>query len=219
MEWANSESMTIMTLNKKLACQLLLATYCLSLTGCGTTQTNIEPLVGHYEEVTYTHSFFSEPQAHQITLQYKDLKGGRIMIWPSVRGPVIQNDVAVFVGGKAYEPPYPGEPKATKSRLFVVKAPGLPMDITDQVLALGAKDRGKSFSQIPKSGTIATLERTNDGIDVGIAFVDWTDRDIKLSWNQISDIMREMKENGVVRKDRVWGTSYIEKEFKPEVQK
>jgi hypothetical protein len=28
--------------------------------------------------------------------------------------------------------------------------------------------------------------------------------------------MREVKEKGVVRKDRVWGTSYIKKEFKPE---
>jgi uncharacterized protein YlbG (UPF0298 family) len=42
---------------------------------------------------------------------------------------------------------------------------------------------------------------------------------IYMDWNQISDVMREVKEKGVVRKDRVWGTSYIEKEFKPEVQK
>jgi len=40
-----------------------------------------------------------------------------------------------------------------------------------------------------------------------------------ISWDQLSVIMREVKEKGVVRKDRVWGTSYIEKEFKPEVQK
>jgi len=31
--------------------------------------------------------------------------------------------------------------------------------------------------------------------------------------------MREVKVKGVVRNDLRWGTSYIEKEFKPEVQK
>ena len=40
-----------------------------------------------------------------------------------------------------------------------------------------------------------------------------------LDWNLVPDIMREVKGKGVVRKDRVQGTSYIEKEFKPEVQK
>jgi hypothetical protein len=42
---------------------------------------------------------------------------------------------------------------------------------------------------------------------------------LQLDWNQLFDIMREAKEKGVVKKDRVWGTSYIEKEFKPEQQK
>jgi hypothetical protein len=42
---------------------------------------------------------------------------------------------------------------------------------------------------------------------------------VRLDWNQIFDIMHEVKEKGVEHKDRVWGTSYIEKEFKPETQK
>jgi hypothetical protein len=45
---------------------------------------------------------------------------------------------------------------------------------------------------------------------------DWN---IKLDWNQISDVMREVKETGVLRKERIRGTKYLEKEFKPEVQK
>ena len=141
------------------------------------------------------------------------------MIWPSVRGPVIQNGVAVFVGQAACEQIISDDPQATKSRVFAVKSPELPFDITEQVLTQGAKDRGKSFSEIPRSATIATIEKTSVGIDVGVAFVDWTDRDIKLTWNQISNIMDEVKEAGVVRKDRVLGASYIEKEFKPEIQK
>ena len=40
-----------------------------------------------------------------------------------------------------------------------------------------------------------------------------------MDWNQIFDVMREVKEKGVIHKDLRWGTTYIEKEFKPEVQK
>jgi uncharacterized protein YlbG (UPF0298 family) len=48
---------------------------------------------------------------------------------------------------------------------------------------------------------------------------DWPETIISLDWNQIADIMREVKEKGVVKKDRVCGYSYIEIEYKPEVQK
>jgi len=131
------------------------------------------------------------------------------MVWPSVEaGPIIKGNVAIIIALMGNH----------QTRLFAVEAPSLPLDITDEVLTLGAKERGKILSQIPKSATIATLKETS-GINFGVAFVDWTDRDAKLSWNQITDIMREVKEKGIERKDLRWGTSYIEKEFKPEVQK
>jgi hypothetical protein len=41
---------------------------------------------------------------------------------------------------------------------------------------------------------------------------DWPDTTtFQLDWNQVSDIMREVKEKGVMRKDPRWGTPYIEK--------
>jgi hypothetical protein len=208
----------IMKSNRNTVYHVLVAISCMSLTGCGSV-TRVEPLGNGYERVSYTQSSISEPEATQITLQYRNLNERRVMIWPSVYGYIIKDDVAVFLGDVATKQPNPENSRATDSRLFAVKAPELSLDITDQVLAQGGKERRKSFWQIPKSATIATLKKTNDGIDVGIAFVDWTDRDIKLTWNQLSDIMREVKEKGVERKDRVWGTSYIEKEFKPETQK
>jgi hypothetical protein len=142
------------------------------------------------------------------------------MIWPSVENPLVHDGVAVFVGNKAEEHPRPNDhPKATNPRLFAVKAPEPPLDINDDVLALGAKERGSSFALVPKSATVATLQKRNGGIDVRIAFVDWADREIKLDWNQISDIMREVREKGIVRKDRVWGTPYIERDIKLEDKK
>ena len=44
---------------------------------------------------------------------------------------------------------------------------------------------------------------------------DWPDKTtIQLDWREVSDIMREVKEKGVVHKDLRWGTTYIEREFK-----
>jgi hypothetical protein len=40
---------------------------------------------------------------------------------------------------------------------------------------------------------------------------DWPDKTtFQLDWNQVSDIMREVKVKGVVRKDLRWGTPYVE---------
>lgn len=60
------------------------------------------------------------------------------------------------------------------------------------------------------------LKEQNDKVDFDFEFFDQPEAIITLNWNQIADIMREVKEKGVVRKDLRWGTSYIEKEFKPE---
>ena len=179
----------------------------------------MESLSNGYEEVTYTQNSISEPSAHQISLQYRNTEGKRVMIWPSLDGvnEVIKGDLAVFVAKKAFEPPLSGEPLATDSRLFAVKASELPLDITDEVLWRWSKQSGENFVKIVKIAIVYPKEKDN-GIEFhfvrGIS-----DLNIFMSWNQISDIMREVIEKGVVRKDRVWGTSYIEKEFKPEVQK
>ena len=36
-------------------------------------------------------------------------------------------------------------------------------------------------------------------------------RSVQLDWNQVSDIMREVKEKGTVHKDLRWGTPYLAK--------
>jgi hypothetical protein len=38
----------------------------------------------------------------------------------------------------------------------------------------------------------------------------WPDNStLQLDWNQVSDIMRAVKEKGTVRRDLQWGTPYI----------
>ena len=41
---------------------------------------------------------------------------------------------------------------------------------------------------------------------------DWPDKTtVQLGWDQVSAIMREVKEKGALHKDPRWGTPYIEK--------
>jgi hypothetical protein len=184
----------------------------LGIAGCGTPQTDVEPLRGHYAEITYTRSFLSAPQAHQISLQYQVSRGNYTMIWPSVIGTLIEGDVALFVGEKASEPPNPENPEATMSRLFAVKAPQPPLDITSEVLWRWSQKSGEDFARTLLITRIVYPEKTNDSVVFHFTH-GYDGLRINLDWNQIADIMREVKEKGVVRKDRVWKTTYVE--FKP----
>jgi len=130
----------------------------------------------------------------------------------------VKNGVALFSGYAAYRGPYHHEPQDTELRIFAVKAPELPLDITDEILWRGSKESGRDFTNTLKTASYVLSEEKDDGIEFRFA-TGVSGINVRLDWNQIADIMREVKEQGVVRKDRVWDTSYIEKEFKPEVQK
>ena len=213
-----------MKLGNKLVIHFLLATLCASLTGCGTIP-RYEDKGGRYVEAIYTSPGLWEPSGHRFALCYKHSDFWHSTIWPQTLGIIVTNDLAVFRAGKAYEPPYPDEPSATGWRLFVVRAPKLPLDITDEVLWRWAKQSNDDLAKLLKNSDlfnkvhIGHFEETNSTLEFYVEILNVGNGVIRLNWNQLPDIMREVKEKGVVRKDRVWGTSYIEKEFKPEVQK
>ena len=159
------------------------------------------------------------------------------MVWPDLYPSkvVIKDQVAVFVGTKAYEPPDPEERRATNPRLLAVRAPELPLDITDEVLWRCAKQSGNlQLFASPVSGDMADLLKDPDVMKKAyIGHIEETNsmlqfffqiRDtgpsgtIHLDWKLIPDIMHEVKEKGVVRKDRLWHKTYIEKEFGVDVQ-
>ena len=146
-----------MKLNKKLVVHFSLATLCVSLTGC--VSRSVEPLAKGYEEVTYTQNSISEPSAHRILLQYRDARGKQTMIWPSLYGvkEVIRGDVAIFVGDKAHEPPFPDEPRATMPRLFAVRDAGPPLDITKEVLWHWSQKTGKFFEETLEAASASII--------------------------------------------------------------
>jgi hypothetical protein len=198
-------------ISKNILTFIPLAGLCLYITSCEKSE-QTEVLGNGYEEVTFTTSGLGAPDAHQISLQYRGADGKRIMIWPSLGGvkELANNDIIIFSGEAAMSPPDPEEPQATDSRLFTVKAPELPLDITDVVLARDTNQSEGDLEKLIEKARIVYPE----GKDNGVVFHFADGPDVYLNWDQILDIMSDVKEKGTVRRDRVWGVDYIKKEFK-----
>jgi len=204
-----SETLPFLTVAASLCC-----------TGCGGSYNRVDPLGSGYQETAHIQYSSSEPEGSQTSFQYRTPNGRKVTIWPSVSsGPIIKNNVAIFVGNVAWEPRKFGERWIMGTKLFAVKSPEPLLDITDEVLWRWCKDSGKDFEKISAKAMIVYIEETNNIEMCYFGILPHTDANIGLDWNQISDIMREVNEKGVAHKDLRWGTSYVEKEFKPEVQK
>jgi hypothetical protein len=194
-----------------------LAILCAGLAGC-MTPNPVAPLGGGYEEKNHPNRSTTTPADTRVSFQYRGPNGRTTLIWPSLYGvgEVVKGDVAIFVGDKAYGQPDSDDPRGTKPRLFAVKSPGLPLDITDEVLWRWSKATGKDFAKAAQLFSLATPAEKNGQLELQLEFwteeKDWPDKTtLQLDWNQVSDIMREVKEKGTVHKDLRWGTPYIEK--------
>ena len=198
--------------------RFLLAILFICLAGCA-SQHQTAPLGNGYEEVGHpTRASINQPEATRVSLQYRRPDGRIIPIWPSLYGvtEVVKGDVAIFVGDKAYVSPDPNDPRGTKPRLFAVRSPALPLDITDEVLWRWSKASGKDFTKAVQLFSMVTPAEKNGWLELHLEFwteeKDWPDTStLQLDWNQVSDIMRDVKEKGVLRKDPRWDTPYIEK--------
>jgi hypothetical protein len=196
--------------------RLALAMLCLGLTGCQLPK-SVAPLGSGYEEVSHPkRAFLDEPELPRVSFQHRGTDGKTIQIWPSLYGAneVIKGDLAIFVGDKAYVEP----DKVTHPRLFAVQFPGLPLDITDEVLWRWSKISGKDFAKALQKFSLVIPEEKNGRLELHLEFFsedkDWPDKgDLQLDWNQVSDILRAVKQKGVVEKDLRWHTPYIGEKF------
>ena len=196
-----------------------LAILCVGLTSC-MTPNPVAPLGGGYEEKGHPNRSTTAPADTRVSFQYRAPDGKIILIWPSLYGvgEVINGDVAIFVGDKAYVQSNPDNPRGVNPRLFAVRSPALPLDITDEVLWRWSKAAGKDFTKALDRFSLVTPAEKNGQLELQLEFwteeKDWPDKTtVQLDWNQMSDIMREVKEKGVMRKDPRWDTPYIGKEF------
>jgi hypothetical protein len=206
----------------KIFSRLALPVLCLGLAGCQ-TQKSTAPVGGGYSEVTRTkRAFLDEPELPRISLEHRGADGKTILVWPALYGAseVIKGELAIFVGDKAFVEPE----KVTHPRLFAVTPPGLPLDITDEVLWRWSKMNGKKFAAAMEKFSTVVPEEKNGKLELHLEFwsddklvseeKDWPEQsDLQLEWSQVSEIMRAVKTKGVEQKDLRWHTPYIGEKF------
>ena len=143
-------------------------------------------------------------------------------IWPSLYGvnEVIRGDLAIFVAEKAAIDPE----RVTHPRLFAVRCPELPLDLTDEVLWRWSQANGKDFKKTLQKFAMVTPEEKNGGLEVRLEFLapsdyalerdDWPDQSsLQLDWPQVDEIMLRVKTKGVAEKDLRWHTAYIGEKY------
>ena len=207
---------------------LALGTLCallnLGLTGCHSHQT-LASLGSGYEEVQHpVHSFVGEAQPPRVSLELREPgsppEDKPKIIWPSLYNAdaVVQDGLVVFVAEVT-----DAGARNTRPRLFAVKAPELPADITDEVLWRWAKAHGKKFVtaqerlvQIAPGEKAGQLELK---LEFWLGGVDSTDEDwpvdggLSLDWKQVSEIRRHVMQKGVPTTEPRWHTAYLREIF------
>jgi hypothetical protein len=201
--------------------RIAIALLCLAFTGCQSHK-SIAPLGGGYEEINHpVHSLLPDAATPRTSFEYKDADGKTITVWPSLYcfNEVVKGKVAIFVASKAYV--NDGD-HSLHPRLFAVKSPAPPLDITDEVLWRWSKANGKDLVKTFDRFNVAIPEEKNGRLAVHLEFwpggymtdEDWPDTgDLELDWQQVSEIMRAVEKRGVLQKDLRWHTSYIGEKF------
>jgi hypothetical protein len=178
---------------------------CLFLTGCGETRT--KPLAEGFEEIDVTYQGW-EPAMTQRQLAHTDSIGRKAIIWPWVfSGIFISNNLVVFMGEN---PEY-------DHRLIAVSPPELPMDITPQVIGSWAREAGMDVSNVIATANLMDCKQAaNNDLELYVGFGDmnkYTNINILVKWGQIPDMMSQVREKGIERKDRKFGVIYLTTEF------
>ncbi len=197
--------------------ELALAFICLGLVGCQSNK-SITALGSGYEEITHsTRLLIGESELLRTSFEHLGSGDKLVMILPSLYGvnEVINGDMAIFVGDKSY---LESGDKGTRPRLFAVKFPELPLDITEAVLWYWSKSASRDFSKTLNRFSLVTPEEKNGRLELQLDFLseekDWPDKAaLELDWSQVSAIMNAVKKKGVVEKDLRWHTPYIGEKY------
>ena len=188
--------------NRRLVWRCLLPLVCVSVAACESE--SVDPLPNNYEVITHSGS------SDQIELDYRSVYDQSV-IWPDITVALPKNDLVLFSGYTSSRRMRAHDTKNMDLRIFVVHAPQPPLDITNEVLWHQSQDSGQDFTDLLKTVRFASLEEVNDA--VMFHFEGASALNVKMTWNQVADIMRDVQRHGVVHKDPTSGATYIVKDL------
>ena len=120
------------------------------------------------------------------------------------------------MGDRAYIEP----DRVTHPRLFVMKPPGVPVDITDEILRQWSQAAGKDLNIARDRFVTAHPGRNRRPLVLRIDFslsdelfragMDGRGKSaLRMDWSQVESIMQTVKAKGIQKSDLRWHTPYI----------
>lgn len=205
---------------------LLLIAVPIVLSGCDNPpekKYDFQPLENGFGFEGHSKETYPMHEAAWAGLVYKQSNNVSVAVWPyvmQVSEIQITNNIAVLVGGVS-EIKSDGHEGLTQ-RLIAFEAPAGPtMDITGDVFKKYCSETSVNLTNIIKD-SFATLTKTNNGlllefgiIKIGLRVegsVDAEGASEVVSWDEIRGIMRDVKKNGKVKKEKWSGAEYLQKE-------
>jgi len=189
----------------------------IALAGCQSQQAPATVPAGYFQVAHSARGFLQSDDQSRVSFDYRKSTGQTILVWPSLASDSLayHGTLAIFLGDKAYITP----DKVTRRRLFAVRSPELPMDITDEMLRQWATANNKSVDRAFANFSTVTPEAKPDRLILHIEFFtsdlnlesrDWPDQsDLTLDWKQVNDLLQTVKAHGTPKKDLRWRTPYI----------
>jgi hypothetical protein len=150
-------------------------------------------------------------------LYYKGTNETPVLVWPYIGThgyPILYaNDTALLLADMPDE-----EGRLVNSVLIAVQGIGPAMNISDDVLKIAAKQNQVDFNRALKVCEPLRLNKTEDAMKVlfySKKYMDSTipDLEAKITWDQIFEIMRDVKESGKTNKVVNTDVIYLQKQY------
>jgi hypothetical protein len=151
-------------------------------------------------------------------LYYKGTNENPVLVWPCIGTagyPILYtNDIALLLADKPDERGYLGN-----GALIAVQGTGPAMDISDDVLKIAAEQKHVDFKKALRVCEPLRLNQTENGIKVYILaekYKDPTipDLEVQITWEQVFEIMRDVKSSGKTNKVTNTDVLYLQKDYR-----
>lgn len=184
----------------------------LGVTGCHTPRGQESPLGHNYAEVAYPRRG-EDADFARVALEFRPPGGPKQTVWSQLYGvdEVILDDLAVFVGDVSTH-----RRGSTQPRLFLVKAPQVPVDVTDEMLWRWSRANHRSPDQALQHYSLVTPVRV--GAELELRFDFWTDEGendwpehgvLRLPVGEMPEILRAAQKRAHPEKEPTWHTDYL----------
>ena len=177
--------------------------------GCGEKESDFQPLSGGFGVATKWVGIDSGPGAK---LYFKDNKSKLTLIWPflGTRGYHMQftNDMAFFIADM------PDELGRMGTGVYLaVQAPGPALDVSEDLLKLWAESHKLDFDKLRGHYMPLQVKASPGGVEVHYLGSEKLPVTLAVSWEQISNIIQDVKLTGKRHVTEKYQAVYLKKDY------